>query len=285
MCVVAALVATRAGASDLAVSIWLALSVPAVLAWLVYVRAPDGRIRPSLRAAIVAATYFSSSAAALASIVPGPELGQASLRSPGDEMIVAIPGGTTRIAVSGAMPRERLGHVVYELHAGDERIRGAVERTRSHIRIGETEQHRWREHGARVYTVTLPPGRSRIVLVHLGGELVDGLRVAVFDPIAPPWLPASCAVLAFTVVVWLLATGRAAASVAMAAGVCVAFGLAMSVVATPHRPFRGSVLALVAAVPLGMVAGVLGLGVVQRVKRTRERLRHPPGGRRRGTSA
>jgi hypothetical protein len=285
-CVVAALVATRAGASDLAVGIWLALSVPAVLAWLIYVWAPDRRTRRSLRGAVVAATYFTSSATALASIVPGFELGQATLRSPGDEMTVAtVEGGTTRIAVSGAMPRERPGHVTYELRAGDERIFGAVERTRSHIRIGRTEQHRSSEHGAHVYTVALPPGRTRIVLVHLGGELVDGLRIAIFDPVGPTWLPASCAVLAFIVVVWLLASGRAAASVAMAAGICVAFGLAMSAIATPHRPFRGSVLALVAAVPLGVVGGFLGLAVIQRVKRARERLRLPPRGRRRpGTS-
>ena len=284
-CLVAALVATRAGASDLAVAIWLALSVPAVLAWLVYVWAPDRRTRRSLRAAIVAATYFTSSAAALTSIVPGFELGQATLRSPGDEMTVATAeGGTTRIAVSGAMLRERPRHVMYELRAGNERIFGAVERTRSHIRIGETEQHRSREHGAHVYTVTLPPGRTRIVLVQLGGELVDGLRIAVFDPIAPIWLPASCAVLAFIAVTWVLATGRAAA-VAMASGVCVAFALAMTAIATPHRPFRGAVLALVAAVPLGIAGGVLGSALVQWIKRASERLRGPARGRRRGVSS
>lgn len=284
-CVIAALVAMRAGASDLAVGIWLALFVPAVLAWLVYVWAPDRRTRRSLGAAIVTATYFMSSAAALASIVPGVELAQATLRSPGDEMTVATAeGGTMRIAVSGAMPRERPGLVMYELRAGDERIFGAVERTRSHIRIGGTEQHRTREHGAHVYTVALPPGRTRIVLVQLGGELVDGLRIAVFDPIVPTWLPASCAVLAFIAVTWVLATGRAAAAIAMASGVSVAFALAMTAIATPHRPLRGTVLALVAALPLGMVGGILGFAVVQRVKRARDRRHGPAPGRGRRTS-
>ena len=285
MCVVAALAATRLGASDSAASGWLALSVPGVFAWLVYVWAPVGMVPRSLKAAIIAATYFTSSAAGVAAIVPGLELGQATLASPGDDLTVATEGGTTKIAVSGAMPRDRPGHVAYELRAGDERILGAVERTKSHIRIGGTEQHRWREHGARVYSVTLPPGRSRIVLVHLGGELVDGLRVAVFDPIAPTWLFVSCAVLAFILGAWLLATGRAAASVAMAAGVCVAFGLAMSAFATPHRPFRGSVLALVAAVPLGTIGGVLGLALVQRIKRASERLRRHLRRRGGGTSS
>lgn len=285
MCVVAALAATRSGASDFAASIWLALSVPAVFAWLVYVCAPDGKIRRSLKAAIVAAMYFMSSAAAVAAIVPGFELGHAMLATPGDELIVALPeGGTTRIAVFGEMPRERPGHVTYELRAGGERIVGAIERTTAHIPIGETVvRHRRTEHGAHVYAVTLPSGRTRIALVHLGGELVDGLRVAVFDPIVPTWVPASLAVLAFIAVTWLLALGRAAASVAMAAGVCVAFGLAMSAIATPHRPFRGSVLGLVAAVPLGIAGGVLGLAVVQQIKRGRERLRRPARRRRRGT--
>lgn len=286
VCVLAALAAKRSGASDTAVGVWLALSVPAVFAWLIYVWAPPGTIRRSRRAAIVAATYFTSSAAALAAIVPGFELGQATLAGPGDELIVArSEGGTTRIAVFGQMPRERPGHVVYELRAGDERILGAVERTTAHIRTGELERHRRVEHGSDVFTVTLPPGRTKIVLVRLGGELVGGLRVAVFDPIIPTWVAASLAVVAFIVVSGLLATGKAPASVAMAAGVCVAFGLAMSTIATPYSPFRGSILALVAAVPLGIVGGVLGLAIVQRIKRTRERLQRSARGRRRGVSS
>lgn len=286
VCVLAAIAARRSGASDTAVGVWLALSVPAVFAWLIYVWAPDRRSRRSRRAAIVAATYFTSSAAALASIVPGFQLGEATLAGPGDELIVALPeGGTTRIAVFGEMPRERPGHVVYELRAGDERILGAIERTTAHIRTGELERHRRVEHGADVYTVTLPPGRTMIVLVRLGGELVGGLRVAVFDPIIPTWVAASLAVLAFIVVSGLLATGRAAAPVAMAAGVCVGFGLSMSTIATPFSSFRGSVLALVAAVPLGIVGGVLGLAIVQRIKRAQERLQRSARGRRRSVSS
>ena len=285
-CVLAALVAKRFGAPEIAVGAWLALSVPAVFAWLVYVSAPDGKIRRSRRAAIVVATYLTSSAAALASIVPGVKLGQATLATQGDELVVEFAGGgRARIAVSGAMPHGRPGHVAYELRAGDERILGVIERTTAHIRIAHTEQHRRVEHGADIYRVTLPPGQTRIVLVHLGGELVDGLRVAVFDPIVPMWVPASSAVLQFFVVSWVLATGRAAASVATSAGGCVAFGLAMSALATPHSSFRGAVLALVYAVPLGMAAGVLGLAVVKQIKRGRERLRRPAPRRRRGTSS
>lgn len=284
-CVLAALAATRAGASDFAASMWLALSVPGVFAWLVFVWAPTGKVKRSRNAVIVAATYFTSMASGVVAIVPGLELGQAMLATPGDEFVVATPkGGTTKIVVSGAMPRERPREVTYELRAGSEQMVGAITCATNHIRIGEVaELHRRTEHGAHVYTVMLPSGRTRNALVHLGGELVDGLRVAVFDPIVPAWVPASLAIVAFIAVAWLLALGRAAASVAMAAGVCVAFGLAMSAIATPYRPFRGSVLGLVAAVPLGMVGGVLGLAVVQQIKRSRERLRRPARIRRRGS--
>lgn len=283
-CVLAALVAMRLGASETAVGIWLAVSVPAPLAWLVYVSARHGRIRRAWRAPIVAAAYVMSSAAAATAILPGHDLGRATLVKPGDELVIAIrEGGTTRIAVMGEMPRGRAGRVSYELRAGDERMLGAVERATSHIRIGETEQHRRREHGAAVYTVALPPGQTRIVLVHLAGELVSGLRIAVFDPFVPTWAPASLAVVAFIVVVWFLATGQAAAWVAMAAGVCVAFGAGVSALGTPHTPLRGSLLALVAAVPLGMVGGVLWLAVVRQIKRGSERIRRlARGGGRRG---
>lgn len=274
MCVLAALAVRSFGAPEMAAGAWLALSVPAVFAWLVYVSAPDGGVPRSRRAAIVVATYLTSSAAALASIVPGVKLGQATLATQGDELVVEIAGGgKARIAVSGAMPHGRPGHVSYELRAGDERILGVIERTTAHIRIAHTEQHRRVEHGADIFEVTLPPGQTRIVLVNLGGELAEGLLVAVFDPIVPTWVPASSAVLAFIVVNWVLATGRAAASVARSAGDCVAFGLAMSALATPHSSFRGAILALVAAVPLGMVGGVLGLAIVKQIKRGRERLR------------
>ncbi len=284
-CVLAALVAMRLGASETAVGIWLAASVPAPLAWLVYVSAGDGRIRRAWRAAVVAAAYVTSSAAAATAILPGHDLGRATLLKPGDELVIAIPeGGTTRIAVVGEMPRGRPGRVSYELRAGNERLLGAVERATSHIPIGKVELHRRREHGAAVYTVTLAPGQTRILLVKLGGELVSGLRVAVFAPFVPTWAPASLAIVAFTVVVWLLATGHTAASVAMAAGVCVAFGVGASALATPHTPIRGSLLALVAGVPLGIVGGVLWLAVVRQIKRVRERIRPPERGRRHGRS-
>jgi hypothetical protein len=285
-CLLAALVAMRLGASETAVGIWLAVSVPAPLAWLVYVSAGDGRIRRAWRAAIVAAAYVTSSAAAATAILPGRDLGRATLLKPGDEVVIVAPeGGTTRIAVVGEMPHGRPGRVSYELRAGNERMLGAVERATSHIRIGETEQHRRREHGAAVYTVTLPSGQTRIVLAQLAGELVSGLRVAVFEPFVPTWAPASLAVVAFIVVVWLLATGHSAASAAMAAGVCVAFGVGASAIATPYTPLRGSLLALVAAVPLGIVGGVLWLAVVRRIKRVGQRIRPPERGRRRGSSS
>jgi hypothetical protein len=135
-----------------------------------------------------------------------------------------------------------------------------------------------------VYTVTLPPGKARVVLVQIGGELVSGLRVAVFDPFVPTWAPASLAVVAFIVVVWFLATGQAAASVAMAAGVCIAFGVGASALATPHTPLRGSMLALFAAVPLGNVGGVLGFAVVRQLKRASAGIRRLVRDRRRSPS-
>jgi hypothetical protein len=273
--VLAAAAATRLGASDLAAAVWLALSVPAVLSWLVFAEGPDAKVSARWRLAIVAAGYLSSSAAALASIVPGFELASGTLAGSGDELVVEIPraGMTTSIAVSGTMPRERPRPIAYELRAGDQQILGAIECSTGQFRIGNTVQRRGSEHGAAVYTVALPAGRNKISLVHLGGEIPDGLRVAVFDAIVPPWVTATFAVLAFAALLWFLAIGRAAAPVAMSAGVSVGFALAMCVIATPLRPLRGSVLALVAAVPLGTLGGALGLAAVQQIKRARERLR------------
>lgn len=272
--VLVAAAAKRAGVPEMVAASWVALSAPALFAWLVYVWAPDGGIGRSRRTALVLALYFTSSAAALASIVPGRELGEATLGQPGDGLVVTSSGGRTTIAIAGELPREGSEHIAYELRAGSQRILGALERTTAHIRIARTVQRRRGLHDSEVHDVTLPRGKTSIVLVHVGGEVVGGLRVKVLDSFVPAWASGSLALSAFIAAVWVLAAGSAAAPIAMAAGVSAVFALAMRAMATPDRPFRGSVLALAAAVPLGLVAGVLALAFVREIKRVPQRLRH-----------
>lgn len=262
----AGLLARRLGASEVAVGVWAALSTPAVFAALIAMWARSEAGSRWRTTTIAAATYAASAAVAIGSILPGFELAAATLRTPGDELPVTFPrGGTARIAVFGSAPREGPGYVPFELRAGRERLLGSVERTTSHIRIAGTEQHRRREHGAQAYDVPLPPGRSRIVLEKLGGELVDGLHVSVFEPILPACVAATLAIVTLLVVSWVLGNGSAE-RVAMAAGASIAFGFALGAMATPHAALRPAFLALVAT-PLGMIAGSLAHGAAQRIKR------------------
>lgn len=271
-CLLAAIAAKRAGATEVAVGVWVVLAVPAVFAWLVHASARDGHVGSLRRVGITTVTYLASGAIALGSIVPGARLGEGTLASVGDDLSIFDPaGGTARIAVSGELPSNRPGYVGYELHAGGEKILGAVQRTTTRIRIERAVAHRHGEQVAELYTVTLPQGRSNIVLAQLGGELAQGLRVSVFDPPLPPWTLRAFAILAFVAVALLSWTGSEAASVTTAAGIAIGFGMLMSAMATPHRALEPSVRALALAVPTGVLASVVVMAVARRTGRAHDR--------------
>lgn len=265
--IAAAVIARWFGTAEVGAGIWLALSIAAVFAGALHHAAAAHGLRRRQALAVALTTWAASALVAASSIWPGVELATTTFDEAGDAVSIEVPRrGALQVAVSGEVPGNKPAFVGYELRSGPEVIRGGFTRSATHFRVARTVRHARVERVAAVHGIELPPGRHQLTLTTLDGMLDAGLRVSVFQPLAPAWLPAILALFVFAGGCWFLATRTASDSAAIWVGNTVAFGIVAGALATPHRALVPCILAALVA-PMGIVAAAAVFAAMRRLTR------------------